>query len=182
MNAPNSNPNNQNPSFDFIVQPNGAVDPGHQKNKINKKIKILMVLVALTAVIAIAGALFSAHDNVQEDAAQRAATTEVNFENQDAIQAFLNKTHEAKYDEAYGYVVSGNDSVLSKDAYISEAVPLLEKLKLEECVFTIENNNEASNTYQCPTKSNNEPVNLEFIVGEETNRKKVIFFRIGADQ
>lgn len=178
MNSPTTNQNDKPPNYDFILKESPPLIDG--KKKVNKKIILLIVLSVITVVILIVGALLSARENVVEEGSSDNAVASVDTQAAEpVVKDFLSQVAKGDYEAAYRNVAVSEDSEFTKDEFINNAVPVLNTLKLEECILAQEDVSENVVVFGCSAKTSDTVVNLEFVMVSQDDQVKIVYFRLG---
>jgi hypothetical protein len=181
MNPQIQNQNDKNSDYDFIVNQPGEFD----KPKPDRKVITIIILVIIIVITLAVAALLSAKRKVapiqNSNPPLLAKTGNGSSTVADSvIKPFLvdaSKNPQAAYDK---YIEPGIDDSFTKEAFISESMPFLKKLKLSGCVLgaakEVDTSGANITTLVCPTKSTGARIGLSFItVGLSTTTKIVNF-------
>lgn len=178
MNPQNQKQNPEKPDYSFIMN-----QPGHEvsQKKLSKKLIAIVGLVGLLVIVIILGAITASNRNVQQQAAQTAATTVNKNDATAVIRDFLAKTEQGDYDAAYSRVDAQDTNPFTKDVFINEAVPLLKTLDLKSCVLAQEVKTDSTSelVFGCSAKDSDKIFNLEFLVVNTGQGVKIVYYGLG---
>ncbi len=181
MNPEIQNQNNKNSDYDFIVNQPGEFD----KPRPDRKIIIIIILVVIIAITLAIAAILSAKRKVapiqNSNVTSLTKTGNNNSTVADSlIKPFLvdaSKNPQAAYDK---YVATTNDDSFTKEAFINESMPFLNKLKLSDCVLgaakEVDTSGANITTLICPTKSSGARIGLSFITVDQSATTKIVNF------
>lgn len=157
------------PDYSFITnQPDVA-----PVKKTDKKIVIIVVLLIFLAIL---GAILAVVSKTQESVQENPSTATV--QNIDVVDDFFKKVANDDIDGAYGLFAP--DTEVTKEIFVSENIPFLKKLKLNECKPKEEEprTDEEGRTvksYICYSVVNDFEFELEFtIVDSENGPQKIL--------
>lgn len=170
MHPSNSDQPPKKPNYDFIMDQAGPPAP----KKRNNKVIFLFVLVVALVVVGIVGLLLAPAERVQQEELSQEEVSQ-----QETTKQFMSLVNSGNNEGAYAMIIQ-EAPPLSKEEFMTQAVPFLKSLRLNECTFrtvdAVDATQETRPVATCYTIEGNVRIDLEFEISRE-NPNTIIKYR-----